>query len=79
MKRKKITLGLKKLNISNLQNLHTIKGAGSIRLCSDNNCGETAYCETQGGFECGETLASDCGFNSHMNTDCTIFTYNQYC
>lgn len=71
MKKQKLKLGLQKMNISNLQNLHTLKGGqGSVLLCSDTDCGETPNCATQGGFMCGETMATDCGIDNTLNPPC---------
>lgn len=68
MKKQKLKLGLTKMNISNLQNLHAVKGGnGSVQLCTEGNCGPTVTCD---GYVCGETLTPDCGIDNTLNPPC---------
>ena len=85
MKKRNLKLGLQKMNISNLQNLRAVKGGqGSVQLCSETDCGETPNCETQGGYVCGETMATDCGIDVTLGETCfgnvcftnTCYTYD---
>lgn len=80
---KKEKLGLGKLSVSNLQNLHTIKGGNGSDLsacirCVDTSiytenqeeCNDTAGCETQGGYACGETQRLNCQIETNLGSPC---------
>lgn len=92
MKKRKMKLALKKLQISNMQNLHSLKGGNNqtsafiycvdICLNSEGNvglCEATGNCETQGGYICGETIGLNCGFRTYEFHNCDTYTNNQYC
>ncbi|EDP97333.1 hypothetical protein KAOT1_19262 [Kordia algicida OT-1] len=35
------------------------------------DCEETANCETQGGYACGETIGAFCGFRTYEGDSCS--------
>lgn len=87
--KQKLKLGLKRVSISNVS---TIKGGSNSDLsaciyCVDTgissqnigDCEETANCETQGGYVCGETIGLNCGFRTYEFHNCDTYSQNRYC
>lgn len=66
------SLQLNKKAISNLKNLTGGYDETFIALCNSifGDCDETADCDTQGGFACGETIGSFCSYRTYEVFGC---------